>query len=504
MEITKGSPAAINAIVIPGSTIVCELKIKGTKKPVKINIDFHIYFKNPIHRNMTDVITSGIQSIYTSASDSTHIIKIKIPEFREYTKSQIYISIDPNQDPYNKIFILGIIIEDIFKYEKRKIDQLKIKTKRIEKLEEGKLDIVCQGLMLGYSGFAKAMRNITIGLDNIGCNIKAIPLDVDNINFLSTEKGKKIQKLINNNIDQYFWITMNCSMGVGQHDCYSIGYVMFETEIFPPKYAQHLNNLDEIWTPSTFCKNSMKQSGVKNVLVMPLGVDTEQFNPETVKAMTCPKDMEKKYKFLTICGYSERKGISILVRAFAEEFGGDKDVVLYIKGGWFHKDKAQIEINNITKDIDNCPLIHLDFNIYPDDILAQIYKMCDCFVLPTRGEGWGLPFIEAMSMEMPTIGTNWGGQLEFMNNDNSFLINIDGTATEPRCDWICSEYIGAKFAVPNKNHLRQLMRYIYEHREYAKEKGRTARKYIINNFSWEISCNRIHERLKNIAYDAIK
>lgn len=504
MEITKGSPMKIDIGVISESTVICELKINGTKSPIKVNVDFHIYYKHPLHSNMTDVVTSGIQSVYTSSIDSIHKIKMKIPRFKDCIKSCVYVSIDSNENPYRKIHILSIIVEDIFKYEQRKIDELKTKAEklkeRMERLKSGKLDIVCQGLMLGDSGFAKAMRNITLGLDSIGCNIRAIPLDADNTNFLGTEKGKKIQKLTSNNIDPYFWITMNNPMGVGQHyGSYSIGYAMFETENFPLKYAQHLNNLDEIWTPSTFCKDSMIRSGVKSVLVMPLGVNTEQFDPKKVEAMICPKGMEGKYKFLAVCGYSERKGISILVRSFAEEFSGDKNVVLYIKGGWYNKDKAQIEINNITKDIENCPLIHLDFNIYPDDTLAQIYKMCDCFVLPTRGEGWGLPFIEAMSMGMPTIGTNWGGQLEFMDNNNSFLINIDGTATEPRCDWICSEYIGGKFAVPNKNHLRQLMRYIYEHKEYAKEKGRIAREYIANNFSWKISCNRMYERLKSVA-----
>ncbi len=129
-------------------------------------------------------------------------------------------------------------------------------------------------------------------------------------------------------------------------------------------------------------------------------------------------------------------------------------------------------------------------------------------IIKYHGDVWNLEVEEDNSYVspivvhncMPTIGTNWSGQLEFMNNENSFLINIDGTATESRCNWICSEYVGGKFAVPNKNHLRQLMRYIYEHREYAKEKGTIAREYIVNNFSWDISCNRIYERLKNIKY----
>ena len=32
--------------------------------------------------------------------------------------------------------------------------------------------------------------------------------------------------------------------------------------------------------------------------------------------------------------------------------------------------------------------------------MPQLYKACNAFVLPTRGEGWGLPVMEAMSMEL--------------------------------------------------------------------------------------------------------
>ena len=37
-------------------------------------------------------------------------------------------------------------------------------------------------------------------------------------------------------------------------------------------------------------------------------------------------------------------------------------------------------------------------------MLLSLYKSVDAFVLPTHGEGWGLPFAEAMAMELPTIG----------------------------------------------------------------------------------------------------
>jgi glycosyltransferase involved in cell wall biosynthesis len=42
-----------------------------------------------------------------------------------------------------------------------------------------------------------------------------------------------------------------------------------------------------------------------------------------------------------------------------------------------------------------------------------MYKAADAFVLPSHGEGWGRPIMEAMSMGLPVIATNWSGQTAY-------------------------------------------------------------------------------------------
>ena len=49
--------------------------------------------------------------------------------------------------------------------------------------------------------------------------------------------------------------------------------------------------------------------------------------------------------------------------------------------------------------------------------LPRLYKGADAFVLPSRGEGWGRPHIEAMSMGLPTIATNWSGNTGKCKNE---------------------------------------------------------------------------------------
>jgi glycosyltransferase involved in cell wall biosynthesis len=60
------------------------------------------------------------------------------------------------------------------------------------------------------------------------------------------------------------------------------------------------------------------------------------------------------------------------------------------------------------------PCLELSTQQLGTHALARLYRAADAFVLPTRGEGWGRPLLEAMVMGVPVIATNWSGHTEFM------------------------------------------------------------------------------------------
>ncbi len=52
--------------------------------------------------------------------------------------------------------------------------------------------------------------------------------------------------------------------------------------------------------------------------------------------------------------------------------------------------------------------VHLIYNReLPHYQLATLYRSADCYVSTTRGEGWGLPLLEAMACGLPAIATDW-------------------------------------------------------------------------------------------------
>jgi glycosyltransferase involved in cell wall biosynthesis len=126
--------------------------------------------------------------------------------------------------------------------------------------------------------------------------------------------------------------------------------------------------------------------------------------------------------------WQERKGWDILIKAFVEEFGDDPNVRLLIKATPFDARKPQIpqqDFKRCVKVLDAFPAENIE--LLTDSLsvqeLIELYGSADAFVLSSRGEGWGRPFIEAMLCGLPAIGPRWSAHLEYMNQQNSLLVS---------------------------------------------------------------------------------
>jgi glycosyltransferase involved in cell wall biosynthesis len=132
---------------------------------------------------------------------------------------------------------------------------------------------------------------------------------------------------------------------------------------------------------------------------------------------------------------------------------------------------------------DLAPLCFLAEEI-TDEQLARLFRSSDAFVLPTRGEGWCLPAMQAMSMALPAIVTGYGGQLEFMtNNDNSF--HIAYKLVQPPQTFYYQFAAGMEWAEPSVADLTRLMQYVVAHPRAGATIGRRAREHICQHFSEE-------------------
>lgn len=127
-------------------------------------------------------------------------------------------------------------------------------------------------------------------------------------------------------------------------------------------------------------------------------------------------------RFLTVCYMEEeaqlyKKGIDILIQAWAEVVKKYTDVKLVIGGGGSGKTKVEqwVEEQGISK--------YVEFTGALDrKQVIQEMQSCDCFVLPSRYETFGVVYIEAMACGKPVIAVANGGPDDFVKPFNGLLI----------------------------------------------------------------------------------
>jgi FkbM family methyltransferase len=288
---------------------------------------------------------------------------------------------------------------------------------------------------------------------------------------------------------------------------YRIGRTMFETDRIAPEWVAACNQMDEIWVPSAFNVETFAQSGVERdkLVVVPEAVDEVEFNPD--KHTPLPLPNRARFNFLAIFEWSSRKAWDVLLAAYLREFSAADDVCLYLRTYQFSKPDgdpsgaiwslirdhaAKLELGDKP-----WPRIHLIAEQIPQADLPRLYKAADCLVAPSRGEGWGRPHHEAMMMGLPVIATRWSGNTEFMNEENSFLLDyelVEAKYLEPEL----FHYRGHRWANPSETHLRATMRRVVEDPEMAREKGSIARAHMLKYYSREALANLVIGRLQEI------
>lgn len=293
---------------------------------------------------------------------------------------------------------------------------------------------------------------------------------------------------------------------------YVIGRSMAEASRINDDWVARINearDVDEVWVPSSYLVEVFEGSGVNKgmVRVVPEAVDVAAYDPAIVAPLA---DFPGSgYRFLSVFKWEPRKGHDVLLRAYFEEFSESDPVSLTLQTYLFNEPKhvardpakimARIEAFAKTLGLPEgkrLPRVHVMADERPVADMPSLFRSADCFVLPTRGEGWGLPIIEAMAMGLPAIATEWSGQTDFMSRRNSLPLRVSHfeKSSGPGAVYLNNQ----TWAVADVKDLRRLLRWVFEHPEEAKELGAQARADVVARYSEEAVARVVLKRLAEI------
>jgi glycosyltransferase involved in cell wall biosynthesis len=273
---------------------------------------------------------------------------------------------------------------------------------------------------------------------------------------------------------------------------YKVGYTMLEVDGLPADWVAACNAMDEVWTPSHWGAETFAAAGVdRPIHVMPLGYDPARFHPGLPA-----RRVAGRYTFLSVFEWGERKAPEALLRAYAAAFTKRDDVLLLLRVNNYDPgvDVAR-QIAELGLPAGGAPIALLYNQQIGAAELGSLYRSADCFVLPTRGEGWGLPILEAMACGLPAIATDWSAQTEFFHAGVGYPLRPRALIpAEAKCPY----YEGWSWADPDVEHLAHLMRHVYEHPDEARALGARAAAEAADKWTWAHAGRRVYDRLRQL------
>lgn len=274
---------------------------------------------------------------------------------------------------------------------------------------------------------------------------------------------------------------------------YSIGLWAWEIEEFPATMAKSQKYLDEIWANSSFSAAAIQKKVDCPVFPFPLPVSV----PEITSPDRAELGLQDGFVFLFCFDYDsifERKNPTALIRAFQMAFPGDERVSLKIKTINGAKQPEKLELLRDLAGMDS--RINLVDAYWSSERTRALMSACDAYVSLHRAEGFGLTMAETMAYGKPVIATNYSGNLDFMDERNSYLV----PARPAEIDVGCEPYPkGALWSEPDVAEAAQLMRWVVAHPDEARQKGDRGRADIENHHSPGARSRFVYERISAIA-----
>ena len=274
--------------------------------------------------------------------------------------------------------------------------------------------------------------------------------------------------------------------------------------------------MDKVIVPSTYSKLSFTNGGlpkehIENVAESyTCGFDkTDNYNSMLRRL----DDLSTSFNFLIfgqITGKSvdtDRKNTINMIRWVCDEFKNDPDVGIVLKtnmGRLTCQDRmiTKISIENLLKQVrvGPYPKVHIVHGLMDKNEISALmnHEKIKCLTAATRGEGWGLPILDACVNGLPVIATKHSGHMDFLRNTRFVDVNysiekIPDSLVDGRI-WVD----GAKWAQPSEKHFRHRIRKFRKSSQVPKEWATESAPHMLERYSMESIYKDYDKALKDL------
>lgn len=277
---------------------------------------------------------------------------------------------------------------------------------------------------------------------------------------------------------------------------YNVIAPAWELSKYPLAWTKRLERFNEIWAMSDFVRSSIAATTTRPVVRMPLAVEPTLTEIMGRRALGLPEHAFIFLFFFDYSSYLVRKNPFAVLSAFNRMVERNPKapfhLVLKHKGGDASPADEKRFREEVSQHSDQVQIIDRRLS---NAQTRNLVRNADCFVSLHRSEGFGFGLAEAMALGTPAVGTRYSGNMDFMNDANSWLVDYDlvpvGAKEYPHPE-------GQVWADVRIDHAVQMMEAVWSNRSLAREKAHRAKLDMQRDYSTRAVGLRCLQRLEDL------
>jgi glycosyltransferase involved in cell wall biosynthesis len=258
----------------------------------------------------------------------------------------------------------------------------------------------------------------------------------------------------------------------------TIGYLAWEQRDLHPAWAERMARFDRMFALSEFAARSLARGIGRPVGVLPcvVEVDAERAASYTRADFGIPVDAFAVGFVFDASSSTERKNPLGAVRAVTRAFGRRRDVVVVMKITNGDRYPYTRRVDEVVRELAGAGLASVVItSVLPRAAVEGLMATLDLYVSLHRAEGFGYTLAEAMLLGVPALATRYSGNLDFMSDDNSWLVDCRETLVRQAEGPF---RLGTVWADPDLDDAADKCRCVYEDRDEARRRAERARREV--------------------------
>lgn len=280
---------------------------------------------------------------------------------------------------------------------------------------------------------------------------------------------------------------------------YQIGYWYWEFDSIPPSWDVAAERCDELWTATEFIAKGLRERYRKPVHVFFPGVELPDFRRYPRQHYGLAEDAFVFLFAFHMTSITERKNPLGLMRAFKKAFGSVQTKALLLIKTSFGSSHPH-ELKRLMDEACDANIRIID-EVYSMDETLSLMDVSDVYISLHRSEGLGLTMAESMLLGKPTIATRFSGNLDFMDDNNSLLIDYESVILEKT---IPPYSAGLAWAKPSEDQAAAHMRRLFDDRQFARDLGARAKADLEHRLNYRATGRLMAERVRAISSGGIR